>query len=165
MKEHFTGDYNGDRSTSVWEWIRCWSSTIWSMFSSFNPRVLSRRLFKDELEKKWPGPDQPHDWDMWMRMDFNKKGRECIIPDISRTFHFGAKGLNIWKFYARNLFRYACAKYSEGCEVWYRPYVQRQLREGNASFDKVIFSKESRAYLEPGTVPQPADWYINAWIF
>lgn len=60
--------------------------------------VLSRRLFKDELEKKWPRPDQPHDWDMWMRMDFNKKGRECIIPDISRTFHFGAKGLNIGSF-------------------------------------------------------------------
>ena len=68
------------------------------MFSSFNRRVLSRRLFKDELEKKWPRPEQPHDWDMWMRMDFNKKGRECIIPDISRTFHFGAKGLNIGSF-------------------------------------------------------------------
>ena len=58
-------------------------------------RVLSRRLFKDELEKKWPKPEQRHDWDMWMRMESNKKGRECIIPDISRTFHFGAKGLNI----------------------------------------------------------------------
>lgn len=57
--------------------------------------VLSRRLFKDELEKKWPKPEQRHDWDMWMRMESNKKGRECIIPDISRTFHFGAKGLNI----------------------------------------------------------------------
>jgi len=22
-------------------------------------------------------------------------GRECIIPDISRTFHFGASGLNV----------------------------------------------------------------------
>ena len=32
---------------------------------------------------------------MWMRLDTIKKGRECIIPDISRTYHFGAKGLNM----------------------------------------------------------------------
>ena len=28
-------------------------------------------------------------------MDSNRKGRECIIPDISRTYHFGMKGLNM----------------------------------------------------------------------
>ena len=61
-------------------------------------RVLSRKLFKGELEKKWPKPEQPNDWDMWMRMESNKKGRECIIPDISRTYHFGAKGLNVGSF-------------------------------------------------------------------
>lgn len=26
-------------------------------------------------------------------------GRECIIPDISRTYHFGAKGLNMNAFF------------------------------------------------------------------
>lgn len=60
--------------------------------------VLSRKLFKGELEAKWPKPQQPNDWDMWMRMESNKKGRECIIPDISRTYHFGAKGLNVGSF-------------------------------------------------------------------
>eukprot|EP00112_Aurelia_sp_Birch-Aquarium-sp1_P004363 Seg1493.5 transcript_id=Seg1493.5/GoldUCD/mRNA.D3Y31 product="Protein O-linked-mannose beta-1 2-N-acetylglucosaminyltransferase 1" protein_id=Seg1493.5/GoldUCD/D3Y31 len=57
--------------------------------------ILKRSLYKDELEAKWPGPTDYWDWDMWMRMDSNKKGRECIIPDISRTYHFGAKGLNM----------------------------------------------------------------------
>ena len=58
-------------------------------------RVLSRKLFKNELEEKWPKPDDFIDWDMWMRASFNRKGRECIIPDISRTYHFGGKGLNV----------------------------------------------------------------------
>lgn len=57
--------------------------------------VLSRKLFKNELEEKWPKPDDFVDWDMWMRAEYNRKGRECIIPDISRTYHFGGKGLNV----------------------------------------------------------------------
>ena len=32
---------------------------------------------------------------MWMRTQEIRKGRECIIPDVSRTFHFGSKGHNI----------------------------------------------------------------------
>ena len=61
-------------------------------------RVLSRKIYKGELEKKWPGPDVLFDWDMWTRALEQMKGRECIIPDISRTYHFGTKGLNIGSF-------------------------------------------------------------------
>ncbi|PVD23743.1 hypothetical protein C0Q70_17016 [Pomacea canaliculata] len=39
--------------------------------------------------------DQLWDWDMWMRTGYIRKERECIIPDVSRTFHFGSKGLNM----------------------------------------------------------------------
>lgn len=56
---------------------------------------MSRKLYKEELEPKWPAPDVFWDWDMWMRTPTQRKGRECIIPDISRTYHFGAKGLNV----------------------------------------------------------------------
>ena len=35
---------------------------------------------------------------MWMRTNENRKDRECIIPDISRTYHFGASGLNMNPF-------------------------------------------------------------------
>ena len=30
-----------------------------------------------------------------MRHPLRRRGRECIIPDVSRTYHFGAKGLNV----------------------------------------------------------------------
>lgn len=35
------------------------------------------------------------DWDMWMRMAEQRKGRECVIPDVSRSYHFGIIGLNM----------------------------------------------------------------------
>lgn len=35
------------------------------------------------------------DWDMWMRMPEQRQGRECIIPDVSRSYHFGIVGLNM----------------------------------------------------------------------
>lgn len=32
---------------------------------------------------------------MWMRLDSVRKGRECIIPDVPRTYHFGSVGVNM----------------------------------------------------------------------
>eukprot|EP01147_Barroeca_monosierra_P009247 gene9247-1529_t len=66
--------------------------------------MLSRKLFKDELEPKWPGPDKLWDWDMWMRTDDIRKDRECIIPDVSRTFHFGSSGLNVNDYFQQLYF-------------------------------------------------------------
>uniref|UniRef100_A0A7M4FLQ5 Protein O-linked-mannose beta-1,2-N-acetylglucosaminyltransferase 1 n=1 Tax=Crocodylus porosus TaxID=8502 RepID=A0A7M4FLQ5_CROPO len=57
--------------------------------------VLQKSLYKDELEPKWPTPEKLWDWDMWMRMPEQRKGRECIIPDVSRSYHFGIVGLNM----------------------------------------------------------------------
>jgi beta-1,2-N-acetylglucosaminyltransferase len=57
--------------------------------------MLSRKLFTHELEPQWPGPDKRWDWDMWMRLERVRRGRECVVPDISRTFHFGSNGLNV----------------------------------------------------------------------
>ncbi|EGD75793.1 histidine-rich glycoprotein [Salpingoeca rosetta] len=66
--------------------------------------LLSRRLYKQELEPRWPGPDKLWDWDMWMRMNENRKDRECIVPDVSRTFHFGATGLNVNDYFQKLYF-------------------------------------------------------------
>ena len=57
--------------------------------------ILKRSLYKDELELKWPSADKPWDWDMWIRQPRVRKGRECVIPDISRTYHFGSQGINM----------------------------------------------------------------------
>ena len=36
---------------------------------------------------------------MWMRLDEIRKGRECIVPDVSRTYHFGSSGLNMNSYF------------------------------------------------------------------
>ena len=33
------------------------------------------------------------------------RGRECVIPDVSRTFHFGAKGLNVNEYFENMYFK------------------------------------------------------------
>lgn len=45
------------------------------------------------------------DWDMWMRLPDIRKGRECIIPDVSRTYHFGSSGLNMNSFFQDSYFK------------------------------------------------------------
>lgn len=75
-------------------------------FSSYNPKtlyrvetmpglgwILKRHLFMDELAPNWP--DFLDNWDVWMRQEEIRKGRECIIPEVSRTFHFGISGINM----------------------------------------------------------------------
>ena len=41
-----------------------------------------------------------------MRKNEIRQGRECIIPDISRTYHFGAKGFNINSESQKKLFTF-----------------------------------------------------------
>ncbi|CAH0382442.1 unnamed protein product [Bemisia tabaci] len=67
--------------------------------------VLKRSLYKDELEVKWPTPEKMWDWDMWMRMPEIRKGRECIIPEVSRTYHFGSLGLNMNSYFQDTYFK------------------------------------------------------------
>lgn len=66
--------------------------------------LLSRRLFLDELEPNWPPSSQQHDWDMWIRTSAIRRGRECIIPEVSRTYHFGSTGTNINSYFQRQYF-------------------------------------------------------------
>ncbi|XP_013404998.1 protein O-linked-mannose beta-1,2-N-acetylglucosaminyltransferase 1-like [Lingula anatina] len=66
--------------------------------------LLKKKLYKEELESKWPTPEKLWDWDMWMRMPGQRKDRECIIPDVSRTFHFGSVGLNMNPYFQESYF-------------------------------------------------------------
>ncbi|KPM02381.1 O-linked-mannose beta-1,2-N-acetylglucosaminyltransferase 1-like protein [Sarcoptes scabiei] len=61
--------------------------------------VLSRKLYKEELETRWPTPEKLWDWDMWMRLPDIRHGRECIVPDVSRTYHFGSSGINMNSYF------------------------------------------------------------------
>ncbi|PNF36922.1 hypothetical protein B7P43_G08050 [Cryptotermes secundus] len=44
-------------------------------------------------------PSLNWDWDMWMRLPEVQKGRECVIPDVPQTYHFGALGLNMNSYF------------------------------------------------------------------
>jgi len=48
---------------------------------------------------------QMWDWDMWMRLPEVRRGRECLVPDVSRTFHFGSLGLNMNSYFQEAYFK------------------------------------------------------------
>ena len=53
--------------------------------------LLSRALYKGELEPRWPDEH----WDHWMRSEVKhrtSRGRECLYPQVPRSYHAGAKG-------------------------------------------------------------------------
>ena len=87
------------------------------------------------MEPKWPESDQYWDWDMWMRLDGNIKGRECIIPDVSRTYHFGAKGLNVNVFFQEAYF----LKHTLNTQTGIRFDVAKMTKDGyEVEVNKII---------------------------
>jgi hypothetical protein len=50
--------------------------------------LLTRKLYKGELEVKWPDTH----WDHWLRNPATHKGREILYPAVPRTYHNGIKG-------------------------------------------------------------------------
>jgi alpha-1,3-mannosyl-glycoprotein beta-1,2-N-acetylglucosaminyltransferase len=50
--------------------------------------MMTRQLWVNELQSKWPSAY----WDDWLREPAQRKGRQVIRPEISRTYHFGKQG-------------------------------------------------------------------------
>jgi hypothetical protein len=50
--------------------------------------LLPRKLFKTELQPKWPATH----WDHWMRDPLQHNGRDVIYPEINRNYHAGIRG-------------------------------------------------------------------------
>lgn len=50
--------------------------------------LLTRKLYKTELESRWPSEH----WDHWLRSPEIHQHREIIYPQVPRTFHNGVKG-------------------------------------------------------------------------
>ena len=61
-------------------------------------RVLSRKLYKNELESKWPKSGEICNWKVWIRDPSIRNDRECIVPDISRAYPFGFKGPRVGSY-------------------------------------------------------------------
>ncbi len=41
---------------------------------------------------------------MWVRMPAQLRGRECVVPEVPRTFHFGARGVNMNAYFQHTYF-------------------------------------------------------------
>eukprot|EP00467_Chlorarachnion_reptans_P001578 CAMPEP_0114527776 /NCGR_PEP_ID=MMETSP0109-20121206/23812_1 /TAXON_ID=29199 /ORGANISM="Chlorarachnion reptans, Strain CCCM449" /LENGTH=558 /DNA_ID=CAMNT_0001709795 /DNA_START=254 /DNA_END=1934 /DNA_ORIENTATION=- len=64
--------------------------------------LVSRKLYKEEWEPRWPSAH----WDHWLRDPRNRKGRECVYPEISRNYNSGSVGVHVnHKFYNKFLKR------------------------------------------------------------
>ncbi|KAF0293198.1 Protein O-linked-mannose beta-1,2-N-acetylglucosaminyltransferase 1 [Amphibalanus amphitrite] len=91
-----------DLDSSLW-CISAWNDNGFESTSS-DPAALYRvehfpglgwmmtRKSVQQLLDVWPTEGEGYDWDLWVRKDSNRLGRECVIPDVSRTYHFGISG-------------------------------------------------------------------------
>ncbi|XP_050737950.1 protein O-linked-mannose beta-1,2-N-acetylglucosaminyltransferase 1-like isoform X2 [Eriocheir sinensis] len=68
--------------------------------------LLSKKVYQDVITK-WPAHDKFADWDMWMRLPEIQQGRECLVPEVSRTFHFGSKGAHLTDYFQANFYAHA----------------------------------------------------------
>ncbi|XP_068227740.1 protein O-linked-mannose beta-1,2-N-acetylglucosaminyltransferase 1-like [Palaemon carinicauda] len=61
--------------------------------------MTSRAVLRDLLPK-WLPSNVTHDWDHFMSSAIIRRDRECVIPDINRSYHGGATGLHLSASYA-----------------------------------------------------------------
>ena len=57
--------------------------------------MLTRSFFMEEVLPRWPSGWKDFDWDMMLRLSQFRRGRECVIPDVPRTYHFGFIGKHV----------------------------------------------------------------------
>lgn len=57
------------------------------------------RFTWDELSPKWPKAD----WDDWLRLQENHKGRQFIQPEVCRTYYFADHGSSLGQFFGHYL--------------------------------------------------------------
>ena len=101
--------------------------------------ILKRNVW-NEIEPKWLTIDQAGDWDFLLRDTRLRKDRECIFPDISRTFHMGKIGQHqnsyISNFYNETVKVILNEKLGNKFDAWkftkdaYETEMQRLIKNG-----------------------------------
>ncbi|XP_064103199.1 protein O-linked-mannose beta-1,2-N-acetylglucosaminyltransferase 1-like isoform X2 [Macrobrachium nipponense] len=61
--------------------------------------MTSRAVLRDLLPK-WLPSNVTHDWDHFVSSDIIRRNRECVVPDVNRSYHGGATGLHLSASYA-----------------------------------------------------------------
>lgn len=69
--------------------------------SDFFPGLgwMLRNELWQELKEGWPGSY----WDDWLRQNRTRKGRQCIRPEVCRTYNFGRDGSSKGMFFSQFL--------------------------------------------------------------
>ncbi|XRB03935.1 alpha-1,3-mannosyl-glycoprotein beta-1,2-N-acetylglucosaminyltransferase [Pycnococcus provasolii] len=94
-----------DRDESLW-CASSWNDNGKVPFAKVNDAVYRSEFFPGlgwmmkretflELAPEWPRAY----WDDWMRLAKTRKGRECIRPEICRTYNIGEKGASKGQFF------------------------------------------------------------------
>lgn len=90
-----------DQDESLW-CVSTWNDNGFEKYVD-DPRALRRTSYFPGLGWMMPkriwteiGSRWPLDhWDHWMRVSTQHKGRDCVVPEISRNYNIGVKGANM----------------------------------------------------------------------
>lgn len=96
--------------------------------------MLTRRVW-EELQPKWPDVF----WDDWMRQEAQKRGRQCVRPEVSRTRNFGEKGASTSFQYEEHVSQVALAQTRVNFSSVDLSYLAPER------YDAMIFGRMSRA--------------------
>ncbi|XP_043235710.1 protein O-linked-mannose beta-1,2-N-acetylglucosaminyltransferase 1-like [Amphibalanus amphitrite] len=60
--------------------------------------MMKKSILMDEMMPKWKPTWSTWDWDMWFRTEDVALYRECVVPDVSRTYHFAYLGGHVYSY-------------------------------------------------------------------
>ena len=73
--------------------------------------IMSRKYWLEVVEPSWPKCCQGYSWDLFMRDVLKGRGLDTLYPDVSRTYHIGKTGANVFNQFFNGYFReHALAK-------------------------------------------------------
>jgi len=101
--------------------------------------IAKTSLFRSELLPQWP-LHGASDWDMWLRTERTRDSRSCIIPDVSRTFHFGRIGKNMNEDWQEQYFARHKLHKSDGLKLLnFQPINRLERNRYNEMLERLIF--------------------------
>ncbi|XP_018025964.2 protein O-linked-mannose beta-1,2-N-acetylglucosaminyltransferase 1 [Hyalella azteca] len=56
---------------------------------------MMKRSYFEAVVQEWKNITGDHDWDIWMRSPHLRAERECVVPSVSRSFHYGIVGAHV----------------------------------------------------------------------
>lgn len=98
--------------------------------------MMSRKLWQ-ELKPKWPAGF----WDDWLREPENRKGRQCIRPEVSRTMMtpLGKRGASKGQFFDKHLAKVVLSNASVSFTTMNLDYLLNPRYD--TEFNRLVYSE------------------------